>query len=73
MLKNWMIVSSIRGDMHATHACLKVIILIRGGGVEFLANLIALESKGIDMILGIEWLSKHNGLVDPRLTVLRQQ
>jgi hypothetical protein len=32
--------------------------------VEFLANLIVLESKGIDMILGMDWLSKHNGLID---------
>jgi hypothetical protein len=43
MLKNWMIVSSPRGDMHARHVCSKVSILIRG--VEFLANLIVLESK----------------------------
>jgi hypothetical protein len=30
MLKNWMIVSSPRGDMHARHVCPKVNILIRG-------------------------------------------
>jgi hypothetical protein len=41
MLKNWMIVSSPKGDMHARHVCPKVSILIRG--VEFLANLIVLE------------------------------
>jgi hypothetical protein len=29
-----------------------------------LANLIVLESKGIDVILGMDWLSKHNGLID---------
>jgi hypothetical protein len=29
-----------------------------------LANLIVLESKGIDMILGMDWLSKHNRLID---------
>jgi hypothetical protein len=33
MLKNQMIVSSPRGDMHARHVCPKVNILIRGGGV----------------------------------------
>jgi hypothetical protein len=44
MLKNWMIVSSPGGDMHARHVFPKVSILIRGG-VEFLANLIVLESK----------------------------
>jgi hypothetical protein len=29
-----------------------------------LANLIVLESKRIDVILGMDWLSKHNGLID---------
>jgi hypothetical protein len=62
MLKNRMIVSSPGGDMHARQVCPKVSILIRG--VEFLANLIVLESKGIDVILGMDWLSKHNGLID---------
>jgi hypothetical protein len=62
MLKNRMIVSSPGGDMHARHVCSKVSILIRM--VEFLANLMVLESKGIDVILGMDWLSKHNGLID---------
>jgi hypothetical protein len=62
MLKNRMIASSPGGDMHASHVCPQVNILIRG--VEFLANLIVLESKGIDVILGMDWLSKHNGLID---------
>jgi hypothetical protein len=38
--------------MHARHMCPKVSILIRG--VEFLANLIVLKSKGIDEILGMD-------------------
>jgi hypothetical protein len=62
MLKNRMIVSSPRGDMHARHVCSKVSILIRG--VEFMDNLIVLESKGIDVILRMDWLSKHNRLID---------
>jgi hypothetical protein len=49
MLKNRMIVSSPGGDMHARYVCPKVNILTRG--VQFLANLIVLESKGIDVIL----------------------
>jgi hypothetical protein len=52
MLKNQMIVSSPGGDMHARHGCPKVNNLIRG--VEFIANLIVLESKGIDVILGMD-------------------
>jgi hypothetical protein len=57
MLKNQMIVSSPGGEMNARP---KVSILIRGGRVKFLANLIVLESKGIDVIFGMDWLSKHN-------------
>jgi hypothetical protein len=52
MLKDRMIDSSPGGDMHARHVCSKVSIIIRG--VEFLAHLIVHESKGIDMILGID-------------------
>jgi hypothetical protein len=33
-------------------------------GVDFVANLIVLESKGIDVILGMDWLSKHKVLID---------
>jgi hypothetical protein len=62
ILKNRMIVSSPRGYMHARHVCPNVSMLIRG--IEFLANLIVLESKGIDVILGIDWLSKQNGLIN---------
>jgi hypothetical protein len=32
--------------------------------VEFVANLIVLESKGIDVILGMDWLGKHKVLID---------
>jgi hypothetical protein len=62
-------VSSPGGDMHARHVCPKVSILVRG--IEFLANLIVLESKGIDVILGMDWLSKHNGLIDCAKKVVR--
>jgi hypothetical protein len=62
MLKNRMIVSSPEGDMHSRHVCPKVCILIRG--VEFLANLVVLESKGIDVIHGMGWLSKHKGMIN---------
>jgi hypothetical protein len=62
MLKNQMIVSSHGRDMHARHVCPKVNILI--SGVEFIANLIVLESKGIDVILGMDWLSKHKGMIN---------
>jgi hypothetical protein len=33
-------------------------------GADFFANLIVLESKGIDVILGMDWLEKHKVLID---------
>jgi hypothetical protein len=57
-----MIVSSPRGDMPARQLCPKVNLKIRW--VNFVANLIVLESKGIDVILGMDWLRKHKALTD---------
>jgi hypothetical protein len=47
-----LIVSSLGGDMPARQLCPKVNLKIRG--VDFVANLIVLESKCIDIILGME-------------------
>jgi hypothetical protein len=57
-----MIVSSPGGDMPARQLCLKVNLKIRG--VYFVPNLIVLESKGIDVIHGMDWLSKHKVPID---------
>jgi hypothetical protein len=57
-----MIVSSSGGDMSARQLCPKVNLKIRG--VDFVTNLIVLELKGIDVILGMDWLSKHKVLID---------
>jgi hypothetical protein len=34
------------------------------GGVDFTANLIVLDSKGIDVILEMDWLSKNKEAID---------
>jgi hypothetical protein len=57
-----MIVSSPGGDMPVRQLCPKVNLKIMG--VAFVANLVVLESKGIDAILGMDWLGKHNVLID---------
>jgi hypothetical protein len=57
-----MIVSSLGGDIPARQLCPKVNLKIRG--VDFITNLIVLESKGIDIILGMDWLGKHKVLID---------
>jgi hypothetical protein len=62
LLRCQMIVSSLGGDIPARQLCVKVNLKIRGVG--FVANLVVLESKGIDVILGINWLSKNKVLID---------
>jgi hypothetical protein len=61
LLRCQMIVSSPGEDMPARQLSLKVNPKIRG--VDFVANLIVLESKGINVILGMDWLSKHKVLI----------
>jgi hypothetical protein len=48
--------------MPARQLCPKVNLEIRG--VNFVANLIVLESKSNDVILGMDWLSKYKVLID---------
>jgi hypothetical protein len=57
-----MVVSSPSGDMPVRKVCHRVNIKIRG--VDFTTNLIVLDSKGIDVIHGMDWLSKHKVLID---------
>jgi hypothetical protein len=54
--------SSPGGEMPARQLCPKVNLKIRR--VDFVANLIVLESKGIDVILGMNWLGKHKVLIN---------
>jgi hypothetical protein len=62
LLRCQIIVCSPGGDMPARQLCPKVNLKIRG--VDFVTNLIVLESKGIDVILEMDWLSKHKVLID---------
>jgi hypothetical protein len=48
--------------MPARQLCPKVNLKIRG--VNFVAKLIVLESKGINIVLVMEWLSKHMALIN---------
>jgi hypothetical protein len=60
-MKHTMLVSSPGGEMRTKHICPAVSNTIRG--VDFPSNLILLDSKGIDIILGMDWLSKYNGVI----------
>jgi hypothetical protein len=57
-----MIVSSLGGDIPARQLCPKVNLKI--WVVDFVAKLVVLESKGIDVILEMDWLSKHKVLIN---------
>jgi hypothetical protein len=61
IMKQTMLVSSPGGEMRTKYICLSISITIRG--VDFLANLIVLDSKGIDIILGMDWLGKYDGVI----------
>jgi hypothetical protein len=62
LLRCQIIVSSPGGDMPTRQLCPKVNHKIRG--VDFVGNFIVLQSKGIDVILGMDWLSEHKVLIN---------
>jgi hypothetical protein len=61
-MKHTMLISSPGGEIRTKHICPAVSISI-GGGVDFPWNLILLDSKGIDTILGMDWLSKYDRVI----------
>jgi hypothetical protein len=61
IMKYTMIVSSLRDEMKTKHIFPAISIAIRG--VDFLLNLIIIDSKGIDIILGIDWLRKYDRVI----------
>jgi hypothetical protein len=60
-MKHTILVSSPRGEMRTKLICQAISISIRW--VDFPSNLILLDSKGIDIILGMDWLSKYDGVI----------
>jgi hypothetical protein len=60
-MKHTMLVSSPGGEMRTKHICPAVNITI--SGVDFPLNLILLDSKRIDIILGMDWLSKYDRVI----------
>jgi hypothetical protein len=60
-MKHTMLVSSPGGERRTKHICPAVSISIRG--VDFPLNLILLDSKDIDIILGMDWLRKYDRVI----------
>jgi hypothetical protein len=60
-MKHTMLVSSPGGERRIKHICSVVSISIMG--VDFSSSLILLDSKDIDIILGMDWLRKYDRVI----------
>jgi hypothetical protein len=60
-LKRKLNIRSPGGEIRATHSCPQTKLEIRG--ISFLIDLIILETSGIDVILGIDYLTKYDGII----------
>src|SRR4051812_31331030 len=60
--KHVMIVQILGSTTKARQICKAVPIRIHG--IDFYANLIVLGTKGLEVVLGVDWMSKHKGLID---------
>jgi hypothetical protein len=60
-MKYTMLVSSSGGEIKTKHICPAISIAIKG--VDFLSNLIIIDSKVIDIILNMDWLRKYDGVI----------
>jgi hypothetical protein len=60
-MKQTMLVKSPRGEMNALYMCPNVSIKIMGA--DFWASPIVLESKDLDVILGMDWLGMHDATI----------
>jgi hypothetical protein len=61
-LKNLMLVQIPRSITKARWTYLAVPIEIHG--IKFLASLIVLGTKGLEVVLGMDWMSQHQGVID---------
>jgi predicted aspartyl protease len=58
-MKTHLLISSPNGEMKSTYVCPQVKI----GEIDFEADLVIITSSGIDVILGMDWLGKHDGII----------
>ena len=55
-------ISSPGGEMLATMGCNQLVLQI--GSPSFPTSLIVLESQGLDVILGMDWMTTYEGVID---------
>jgi len=61
-MKHVMIIQIPGSTTKARKICKDVPISMHG--IDFYANLIVLGTKGLEVVLGMDWMSKHHGLID---------
>jgi len=74
LLKSPLVTHSPGASIKCFLGCPWVRIMIKG--IEFLANLVVLQLEEIDVILGMDWLSKHKGTIscgDRTITLVNHQ
>ena len=62
VLKSSIIISSPGAEMSASLGCYQLTLAI--GQHDFPTDLIILKSRGLDIILGMDWLAKYQGVID---------
>jgi hypothetical protein len=60
-LKSKLLIRSLGGELRTTRSCPQTKLEIRE--ISFLVELVILESSGIDVILGIDYLTKYDGVI----------
>jgi hypothetical protein len=60
-MKTHLLISSPKGERESTYVCPQVNLKIEE--IDFQADLVILTSSGIDVILGMDWLGKHDGII----------
>jgi hypothetical protein len=60
-MKTHLMISSLNGEMKSTYICPRVNLKTRG--IDFQADLVVLTSRGIDVILGMDWLGECDGII----------
>jgi hypothetical protein len=60
-MKTHLLISSPNGEMKSTYVCPQVNLKIEE--IDFEADLVILKSSGIDVILEMDWLGKHDGII----------
>ena len=74
LLKTPLLTRSPGASIKCFLGCPQVRVMVKG--MKFLANLVVLQSEGIDVILGMDWLSKHKGTIscgDRTITLVKQE